>query len=90
MWHQGSSYYVTSPLYPLEKTTNLNLDMLGAPKKMSLYIAATSWSKEEAKTKKLIEEIKTIAKNLKYDIGMLDDDSADHSEFARVEFLPSH
>lgn len=84
VWHQGSSYYVTSPLYPLEKTTNLNLDMLGAKIEIPLNIAATSQSKEDEKTKKLIEEIETIARNLNYDIALLDDDSADHSEFAHA------
>jgi hypothetical protein len=84
MWHQGSTHYVTSPLYPLEKTMNLNLDMLGARKEMPMYIAVSSQSKEDEKTNKLIEEIQAIAQNLKYDIAILVDDSADHSEFAHA------
>jgi len=84
IWHDGARYYVTSPLYPLEKTTNLNLDAIGAKKEMPLYIAVSSYSKEDENTNKLTEEIKTIGKKLKYDIALLDDDSADHSEFAQA------
>lgn len=83
VWLHGSSKYVSSPLYPLENSKNINLDGVGAKPDVSVGIAVSSYSEGDKKTTELIDEITNIAKDLKYDFIVGNDDSCDHSSFAQ-------
>jgi len=63
MWHHGSSYYVTSPLYPLEKTTNLNLDMLGEKKRCPCILESAAKAKKMKRRISLLKKLKLSRKN---------------------------
>lgn len=83
VWLNGSGKYVSSPLYPLQNSKDLNLDGIAAKKDMALYITVSSKSEGNEKCNDFIDEISNIAKDLKYDVEVLNDDSSDHDSFAQ-------
>lgn len=83
IWLDGSRKYVSSPLYPLQNSKNINLDGIGAKSEMPLFITVSSYSEGNEKATELIDEISNIAKDLKYNFKVENDDSSDHSNFAQ-------
>lgn len=78
----GSTYYVRNPIYSLDKTEVVNLDMVGARSSMPLTILYYGYSTRDSNN--FVEEIKSNADKLNYKYDIMKSGSSDHAPFGTI------
>jgi aminopeptidase YwaD len=78
----GSSYYVRNPIYPLDDTRVINLDMVGAKKSMPLSILKTGTGHRGSSEADIFERFEDNAKHLNLEYELTSGGASDHAPFA--------
>lgn len=78
----GSNNYVQKPLYPINETKDINLDMIGAKSKLPMSISVSSYSRGDKGNSEFVNEISKVAEELKANFEVIDEDASDHAPFA--------
>jgi hypothetical protein len=80
----GSKSYIESPLYPLEKTTVVNLDMIGAKEEVPLTLMYSLLPKDSINpdpASKAKYHLKNMAKRLNIEVNEVNKSTSDHAYF---------
>lgn len=80
----GSRFYVAHPIYPLQSTRVINIDMIGSRSNLPVTILTSGAGKRNFNDVDIKEEVESLAGRLRYPYEELNDGSSDHAPFAQA------